>query len=312
MHIRKGSLLGPYEIVAPIGAGGMGEVWKARDTRLDRSVAIKILPPGFATDAKMKIRFEREARTISRLEHPNICRLYDVGEAVVDDVQRGAVGSPGADGTGLLHQFLVMELLDGESLAERIAKGPLPIADVLRYGAEIGDALHRAHIAGVVHRDLKPGNVMITKSGAKLLDFGLAKRASSVVDSDGVTLEKSLTEEGTIVGTFQYMAPEQLDGEEPDARTDIFALGAVLYEMATGRRAFESKTKPNLIAAIMGGTPLPMSELQPLTLQGLEHIVGRCLEKERDRRWQSASDVAAELRWIAHAVPGVPAAPRRG
>ena len=279
MPVAAGSRLGPYEIVAPIGAGGMGEVYKARDTRLDRSVAIKVLPSAFANNAQLKSRFEREAKTISQLTHPHICTLYDVGN-------EGGI------------EYLVMELLDGDTLADRVARGPLPMRDVLRYGREIAAALDRAHRAGVVHRDLKPGNVMITKSGAKLLDFGLAKGGSIEISPDGATQQKSLTQEGTILGTFQYMAPEQLEGIEADARTDIFALGAVLYEMATGRRAFDGKTKTSLIAAIVGGEPKPIRDLQPLTPAAFEHVVAKCLAKDSDQRWQSASDVASELEWI--------------
>ncbi|HXH91131.1 MAG TPA: protein kinase [Thermoanaerobaculia bacterium] len=279
MAITTGSRLGPYEMVALIGAGGMGEVYKARDTRLDRSVAIKVLPSAFAGNAQLKLRFEREAKTISQLTHPHICTLYDVGN------DQGV-------------EYLVMELLDGETLADRIARGPLPMRDVLRYGGEIAEALDRAHRAGVVHRDLKPGNVMITKSGAKLLDFGLAKGGALEITADGATQQKSLTQEGTILGTFQYMAPEQLEGTEVDARTDIFALGALLYEMATGRRAFEGKTKTSLIASIVGGEPKPIREIQPLTPPAFEHVVAKCLAKDPDHRWQSASDVASEMEWI--------------
>src|SRR5438132_1351407 len=275
MTISAGTRLGPYEIVAPIGAGGMGEVYKARDTRLDRQVAVKILPAEFAQNAQFKMRFEREARTISQLSHPNICTLYDVGE-----------------------NYLVMELLDGETLADRLSKGALPLVDVLKYGTQIAEALGKAHRAGIIHRDLKPANIMITKSGAKLLDFGLAKSAVSPAPPEA-TLQKPLTQEGYVLGTFQYMAPEQLAGEEPDARTDIFSLGEVLYEMATGNRAFEGKTKTSLIAAIVSGEPKPISELQPLTPPAFEHVVKKCLAKERDERWQNALDIAEELRWIA-------------
>jgi serine/threonine protein kinase len=275
MTLAAGSRLGPYEIVAPLGAGGMGEVYRARDTRLDRAVAIKILPADFAKNGQLKIRFECEAKTISQLSHPNICTLFDVGD-----------------------NYLVMELLEGETLADRLWRGPLPLADVLKFGIQIADALGRAHRAGIVHRDLKPANVMLTKSGAKLLDFGLAKTTSGIVDMAGPTQHKALTQEGTIVGTFQYMAPEQLEGAEADARTDIFALGAVLYEMTTGKRAFDGKTKTSLIAAIVSGQPRPLSEMQPLTPSALEHVVKKCLEKDPDARWQSAQDVAEELRWI--------------
>ncbi|HUP63433.1 MAG TPA: serine/threonine-protein kinase [Thermoanaerobaculia bacterium] len=275
--ITPGTRLGPYEVVSRIGAGGMGEVYKARDTRLDRSVAIKVLPSDFARNAELKIRFEREAKAISQLNHPHICTLYDVGD-----------------------DYLVMELLEGETLAERIAKGPLPLGDMLKFGAQIADALDRAHRAGIVHRDLKPGNVMLTKAGAKLLDFGLAKTGVQQIDPNSATLhhDQPLTTEGTILGTFQYMAPEQLEAEEADARTDIFALGAVLYEMATGRRAFQGKTKTSLIAAIVGTQPQPVSQLMPLSPPALDHVIQKCLEKEREDRWQSAHDVAEELKWI--------------
>jgi eukaryotic-like serine/threonine-protein kinase len=276
--VEPGKRLGPYLVDSRIGAGGMGEVWKARDTRLDRSVAIKVLPAELAHSAQFKLRFDREAKTISQLNHPHICTLYDVGD-----------------------NYLVMELLDGESLAERIARGPLPMAEVLKYGTQIADALDKAHRQGVVHRDLKPGNVMITKSGAKLLDFGLAKSTALAVNVDGATEHKPLTQEGTILGTFQYMAPEQLEGLEADARTDIFAFGALLYEMATGVRAFEGKTKTSLIAAIVKDEPRAIREIQPLTPPALEHVVMKCLTKDPDERWQSAHDIAEELRWIGEA-----------
>jgi len=274
--VQPGTRLGPYEIVSRLGAGGMGEVWQARDTRLDRSVAVKILSDHFTANAQLKIRFEREAKTISQLSHPNICTLFDVGD-----------------------DFLVMELLEGESVADRIARGPMPLADVLRYGTQIAEALHRAHRAGVVHRDLKPANVMITKSGAKLLDFGLAKSATIDVAFDGATIQKPLTTEGTILGTFQYMAPEQLEGLDADARTDIFAFGAVLYEMTTGQRAFDGKTKTSLIASIVGSMPTPASEIMPVSPAALDHVIAKCLAKDREDRWQSAHDVAEELKWIA-------------
>src|SRR5437899_2266203 len=259
--MTSGTRLGPYEIVAPIGAGGMGEVYRARDTRLDRAVAIKILPAEFARDAQRKARFEREAKTISQLSHPNICTLFDVGD-----------------------NYLVMELLDGETLADRVSRGPLSLPEVLKYGAQIADGLGKAHREGVVHRDLKPGNVMLTRSGAKLLDFGLAKSGGQQPATVDATEAKPLTKEGTIVGTFQYMAPEQLAGEQPDARSDIFALGALLYEMATGKRAFEGKSKTSLIAAIMSAEPKPMAQMQPLTPSTLEHVVKKCLAKDPDER----------------------------
>ena len=290
MPVAPGTRLGPYEISSPLGAGGMGEVYRAVDTRLGRNVAIKILPAEYASDARFRARLEREAKTISSLNHPNISTLYDIGH------------ENGSD-------YLVMELLEGETLAERLTHGPLATDEVLRYGIEIAEALDKAHRQGIVHRDLKPGNIMLTKSGAKLLDFGLAKSAPSVVDLAGTTQQKPLTQEGTIVGTFQYMAPEQLEGVEADARTDIFALGAVLYEMATGKRAFEGKTKTSLIAAIVSGRPTPVSQVQPLTPRALEHVIERCLEKDPLERWQSAHDVAAELRWAGKA-PEVIARPR--
>ena len=292
MSILSGTRLGPYEIVESLGAGGMGEVWRAKDTRLDREVAIKVLPAGFAENEQFLQRFEREARAISSLNHPHVCTLYDVGEEAP------------REGTASLH-YLVMELIEGESLADRLTKGPLPLHEVLKYGRQIASALDAAHKRGVIHRDLKPGNVMITKSGAKLLDFGLAKSAAEGGALDGLTNlrteAKPLTQEGTILGTFQYMAPEQLEGIEADARTDIFALGALLYEMATGRRAFRGETKTSLIAAIVSQHPEPISQVTPMTPPALDHVVRRCLEKDPDDRWQSAQDIASELQWISEA-----------
>ena len=280
MDVSAGSRLGPYEILARIGAGGMGEVFRARDTRLDRTVAIKVLPAEFADNAQFRIRFEHEAKTISQLDHPNICRLHDIGEV---------------SGTS----YLVMELLEGETLADRIARGPLPLSEVFRFGSQIAEALDRAHRSGILHRDLKPANVMLTRSGAKLLDFGLAKTSTIDAGEDGATQHKPLTKEGTILGTFQYMAPEQLEGLEADPRTDIFALGALLYEMATGKRAFDGATKTSLIAAIVSQDPKPIAQMQPLTPPAFEHVVERCLAKRADDRWQSAHDVAEQLRWIS-------------
>jgi Tol biopolymer transport system component len=286
MPLASGTKLGPYQIVAPIGAGGMGEVYRAKDTRLEREVAVKVLPEALAGNEQFLSRFEREARSISSLNHPHICTLHDVGHQ---------------EGT----HFLVMELLDGESLADRIdKKGALPTSQVLAYGAQIADALHHAHRHGIVHRDLKPGNVVLTKNGAKLLDFGLARTA---LEAQGViqglttlpTQVKPLTQEGTILGTFQYMAPEQLEGLESDARTDIFALGMLLYEMATGRKAFEGKSRTSLIAAIVSSQPPAVSSVQPMAPPALDHVIRKCLEKNPDDRWQSAHDVAGELRWIA-------------
>ena len=278
--------MGPYEILASLGAGGMGEVYRGRDTRLGRDVAIKILPAGFAHNEDLRARFEREARTISSLNHPNICTLFDVGRE---------------DGT----HFLVMELIEGESLADRLQKGPLPQEQVIRWGAQIADALSSAHRQGIVHRDLKPGNVMLAKSGAKLLDFGLARAAAGAAPVQGLTevgtQARPLTQEGTIIGTFQYMSPEQLEGLEADARSDIFSLGALLYEMTTGERAFQGRNRTSLIAAIVSGTPRPIGELAPLTPPGLEHVIRRCLAKDPEHRWQSAADIASELRWISEA-----------
>jgi serine/threonine-protein kinase len=283
MSLSAGTRLGPYEILSAIGAGGMGEVYRARDTRLDRNVAVKILAVTLAGDPQFRERFEREARTISQLTHPHICTLYDVGEQ---------------DSTA----FLVMELLDGETLADRLRKGALPLAEALKVAIQIGDALSAAHRRGIVHRDLKPGNVMLTKAGAKLLDFGLAKASGPVVSGAGLsmlpTTPPNLTAQGTILGTFQYMAPEQIEGQEADARTDIFAFGVVLYEMVTGKKAFTGKTHVSLISSILKDAPRPIVELQPLTPPPLDHIVSRCLAKDPDERWQAASDLTRELKWI--------------
>ncbi len=287
MALADGTRLGPYEILSLAGEGGMGEVYRAKDTRLDRTVAIKVLPSHLSNDSELRQRFEREAKAVSSLNHPHICTVYDVGQQ---------------DGT----DYLVMEYLEGETLADRLIKGPLVQTDqVLRYAIEIADALDKAHRQGVVHRDLKPGNIMLTKSGAKLLDFGLAKLrdTQSSTGEAGVTglptQDGSLTGAGTIMGTFQYMAPEQLEGKEADARTDIFAFGAVVYEMATGRKAFEGESQASLIGAIMTADPPPISTLQPMTPPTLDHIVKKCLDKDPDDRLQSAHDVMMELQWIA-------------
>jgi Tol biopolymer transport system component len=286
MALASGVKLGPYEISTRLGAGGMGEVYQARDTRLERMVAIKILPAELASNAQLRVRFEREAKTISSLNHPHICTVYDVG------------AESGTD-------FLVMELLEGETLADRLLRGAMETSEVLNYAIQIASALDRAHRQGIVHRDLKPANVMLTRSGAKLLDFGLAKPSLIVSNSpssaifSGATEHRALTAEGTIVGTFQYMAPEQLEGLEADARSDIFAFGAVLYEMATGRRAFDAKTKTSLIAAIVSGNPVPVSQIQPLAPPALEHVIERCLRKDPAERWQSVHDIAEELKWIS-------------
>ena len=278
-----GQTLGHYRIVEQIGAGGMGEDYKATDTRLDRTVAVKVLPAHVADDPDLRQRFEREAKTISSLNHPHICTLYDIGQQ---------------DGT----DFLVMEYLDGETLAARLTRGPLPTDQVLRYATEIADALDKAHRQGITHRDLKPGNIMITKAGTKLLDFGLAKLKQPVAGAGGMsampTLSAGLTMQGTILGTLQYMAPEQLDGKDADARTDIFAFGAILYEMATGKKAFEGHGHASLIAAIMHVDPPPISNLQAMAPPALDDTVKTCLAKDPEDRWQSAGDLGRQLKII--------------
>ena len=289
MPIAAGTRLGPYEILGLIGAGGMGEVYKATDTRLDRTVAIKILPPQFA-DPEHRARFEREARTIAGLSHPHICTLHDVGE------------SPAA-GPGQASLFLVMEHLAGDTLAERLRKGALPIDQALAIGAEIADALAAAHRTGIVHRDLKPANVMLTKGGVKLLDFGLAKLRRDAVQTVGTmtgvpTHTIPLTGEGTLLGTLQYMAPEQLEGKDADQRTDVWALGLVLYEMVTGKPAFEGRSSASLIAAILEKQPAPLCASTPLTPPSLDRLVRQCLEKDPDKRFQSAHDLSLHLRWL--------------
>jgi serine/threonine protein kinase len=285
MAILSGRRLGPYEILSAIGAGGMGEVYKARDTRLDRIVAIKVLPTHLADRAELRDRFEREARTIASLNHPHICVLHDIGQ------------QDGID-------YLVMEHLEGETLAHRLLKGPLPLEQGLQYAIEIADALDKAHRKGVTHRDLKPGNIMLTKSGAKLLDFGLAKLKQEVTPanvqlSQLPTESDPLTAQGMIVGTLQYMAPEQLEAKEADARTDIFAFGVVVYEMVTGKKAFAGKSQASVISAIMSSDPQPISSLHPMTPPALDRVVKKCLAKEPEKRWQAASDVCDELKWIA-------------
>ncbi|HET7712285.1 MAG TPA: protein kinase, partial [Thermoanaerobaculia bacterium] len=316
MTLTAGDRLGPYEIVALIGEGGMGRVYRAKDTRLDRAVAIKTLATHFSDNSELKQRFEREARAISAIAHPHICTLHDVGEH---------------EGT----EYLVMEFLEGETLADRLRRGPLPIDQVLRYGIEIASALDHAHRRGIVHRDLKPGNVMITKAGAKLLDFGLAKSVAVLTSgsqSGGQTAEqgrssevsvprsvgekatelKPLTEQGTLIGTFQYMAPEQLEGVPADARTDIFAFGVLLYEMATGRKAFEGKSRASLIASILDRQPPPVSSVQPLSPLALDRVISTCLQKDPDDRWQTAHDLVLQLKWLAEGGSGVHVAPVAG
>jgi serine/threonine protein kinase/Tol biopolymer transport system component len=299
--LSSGTKLGPYEIVSALGAGGMGEVYRARDSRLDRTVAIKVLPSHHSTDSALRQRFEREARTISQFSHPNICTLHDIGT------------HDGLD-------YLVMEYIEGETLEQRLSKAPIPPTQALAYGIQVADALDKAHRAGIIHRDLKPANVMLTKSGAKLLDFGLAKLQEEVSVMAAALTEmtvetKRLTTEGTLVGTFQYMAPEQLEGRQPDARSDIFAFGAVLYEMLSGKPAFGGKTKASMIAAILSSEPPPLSTVQPLAPPALERVIQQCLAKDPDERWQSAGDIARELKWIAEggsqASEPVPAISRR-
>ncbi len=284
MPITPGTRLGPYEILAPLGAGGMGEVYRARDTRLDRIVAIKILPETLAHDPQFKERFDREARAISQLDHPNICALYDTGQQ---------------DGTA----YLVMQFLEGETLSDRIARGPLPLEQALATAVQIADALVAAHRAGIVHRDLKPGNVMLTKTGARLLDFGLAKSGASVVAGSAVsmlpTTPAALTVQWQILGTFQYMAPEQLEGGDADARSDIFAFGSLLHEVVTGRKAFEGRSHASLVAAILERQPPSISSLQPLAPPELDRIVAKCLAKDPDDRWQTAKDLKDALKWVS-------------
>ena len=317
--LAAGARLGPYEIVSALGAGGMGEVYRARDTRLDRIVAIKVILGRETASSAMRERFEREARAIALLSHANICTLHDIGHH---------------EGT----DFLVMEYLEGETLAARLSRqkvrssrghksgpaplpadprssaddaaGPaaitraaLPLDETLRIATQLADALTAAHRAGIVHRDLKPGNIMLTRGGVKVLDFGLAKlRPSSeqaVVDAPNTRTALPLTGEGVLLGTVPYMAPEQLEGRSVDARTDIFAFGAIVYEMTAGRRAFAGDSQASLIAAILEREPEPISGDPPLTPPGLERLVRKCLAKDPDARWQSASDIADELRWLS-------------
>jgi eukaryotic-like serine/threonine-protein kinase len=294
MSLNSGTRLGPYEIVSPLGAGGMGEVYRAKDTRLDRTVAIKVLPAHLSSDPELKQRMEREAKAISALQHANICTLFDIGSQ---------------DGTG----FLVMEYLEGQTLADRLAKGALAIDQVLKIGSEIALALGKAHQQGIIHRDLKPANIMLTKGGAKLMDFGLAKPELAIapqavgpftpstptMNLASLTAAVSpLTQKGSIVGTFQYMAPELLQGAEADARSDLFSFGCVLYEMITGRRAFEGKSQLSVFSAILEKDPEPVSTIQPLAPPLLDRVVRACLAKDPLDRFQSAHDVAMDLRWI--------------
>jgi serine/threonine protein kinase/Tol biopolymer transport system component len=303
MSLTSGTKLGPYEIQSPLGAGGMGEVYLAKDTRLERTVAVKILPGHLSDDPDAKQRFDREARAISSLNHPNICTMHDVGH------------QDGID-------FLVMEFLDGETLSSRLVKGPLPTTLVLKYGIDICEGLERAHKSGVIHRDLKPGNVMLTKTGAKLMDFGLAKSISAgAPPSSSLTMtitkagnisasaDQPLTAQGTVVGTFQYMSPEQAEGNEADARSDIFAMGALLYEMVTGKRAFTGKSQASIVAAILASEPAPISVTQPMTPPALAQVVKTCLAKDPEERFQTVHDLKLQLKWIAEASSSQLAAP---
>ncbi|HKW32855.1 MAG TPA: protein kinase [Candidatus Acidoferrum sp.] len=291
MSLVSGTKLGPYEIVEPLGAGGMGEVYRGRDKRLERTVAIKVLPAHLSNDPVRKQRFEHEAKTISSLNHPHICVLHDVGH------------QDGLD-------YLVMECLEGETLAKRLERGPLLLEQALKYSAQIADALDKAHRSGVIHRDLKPGNIMITPSGAKLLDFGLAKPAAPVLSGATQTTlgpRSPMTDEGTIVGTFQYMSPEQVDGKELDGRSDIFSLGAVLYEMVTGKKAFEGKSQLSVASSILEKDPQPISTVKPTTPPTLDHVVSRCLAKNPEERWQSGRDLKWALELAIGPRPPMPA-----
>jgi serine/threonine protein kinase len=294
-----GHLLGPYQILSVLGAGGMGEVYKAKDTRLNRTVAIKIRPRHLSERVDLRQRFEREARALASLSHPHICPIHDIGN------------EDGID-------FLVMEYLEGETLAGRLRKGALPLEQALQVAVEIAQALDEAHRHGVIHRDLKPGNVMLTKSGAKLLDFGLAKQqvlspltTGDTAGQTGTEIE-SLTEEGMILGTLEYMAPEQVQGKPADARTDIFAMGVVIYQMVTGKKAFQEESKACLAAAILTFDPVPITKIQPLAPIALERALGKCLNKDPDERLQSAMDLAGELKWILQdlASSGTSVAPK--
>ena len=307
MALTSGTKLGPYEIQSPLGAGGMGEVYRAVDTRLDRTVAIKVLPAHLSSDPELKQRLEREAKTISSLQHVNICTLYDIGTQGDTD-------------------FLVMEYLEGQTLADRLQKGPLPVDQLLKIATEIAQALEKAHQRGIIHRDLKPANVMLTQAGAKLMDFGLAKPklpnasqalgaftpSTPTMNLASLTSAASpLTQKGSIVGTFQYMAPEVLQGADSDARSDVFSLGCVLYEMVTGRRAFEGKTQLSVMSAILEKDPEPLANVQPTSPAALDYTVRSCLEKNPDERIQTAHDVKLQLAWIAtsSSQTGAPALP---
>jgi Tol biopolymer transport system component len=290
MAIVPGTRFGPHEVLSLTGAGGMGEVYRARDTRLDRTVAIKVLPSDLASDSERRQRFEREARAISSLNHPHICTLHDIGH------------QDGLD-------YLVLEYLDGETLQQRLVKGALPLREALEIAIHVADALDKAHRAGIVHRDLKPGNIMLTRSGPKLMDFGLAKPnkiAVGAANSALATMTQSapLTAEGTIMGTFQYMAPEQIEGREADVRSDVFAFGAVLYEMVTGKPAFAGRTTASVIAAVLASEPQAITALQPLSPLALQDVVDACLCKDPEERLQTAHDLKLQLRSVATSASG--------
>jgi len=301
VSLATGTKLGPYEILAPLGAGGMGEVYRARDTRLGREVAVKVLPEQFARDAQFRQRFEREARAVSSLNHPHICVLYDVGRHEVAG------------------DYLVMELLEGQTLAERLKKGKLPFEELLRIAMEIADALDKAHRKGVVHRDLKPANIMLTKEGAKLMDFGLAKPLALSAAGSGtapllsaaatVSGASPLTSAGALVGTIQYMSPEQIEGKEADTRSDIFAFGAVLYEMAAGVRAFQGKSQISVASAILEKDPEPISRSEPLAPAAFDRVVAQCMAKNPDERFQCAHDLGLELKWVSEVGAPLTVAP---
>ena len=288
MTLSAGKLLGPYEILSLVGSGGMGEVYRARDTRLSRTVAVKTLTTQVAHRPDLKARFEREARTLATLSHPHICSVFDVGR------------HDGVD-------YLVMEFLEGQTLAQRLGGNGLTLNETLKIAIQVADALDKAHRQNIVHRDLKPGNIVLTKSGAKIVDFGLAKLVEDgrgPIGAAGLSTRTPMTAEGTILGTMQYMAPEQLEAKEADARTDIFAFGAIVYEMVTGRRSFDASSQASLIAAILDRDPPAMSTLQPMTPSSLERVIRKCLAKDPDARWQSAGDLVEELKWIADGTLG--------
>ena len=306
MTIAAGTRLGSFEILSLLGAGGMGEVYRAKDLKLDRDVAIKVIPEDFLEGEENKQRFEREARVLASLNHPGIAAIYSFEEIP---------SSSSSSSSSAPRHLIVMELVEGETMSARLAKGPIPLEQLLPIGTQIADALDRAHRQGIVHRDLKPANVMLTKSGVKLLDFGLAKTLAPQAAPTGLTSlptmasPQHLTQQGTILGTFQYMSPEQLEGSEADARSDIFAFGAVLFEMATGRRAFDGKSQASLIGSILKDTPPPASSIAPMTPPALDRVIGTCLAKDPDDRFQTAHDVRLQLQWIAEggSQAGVPA-----